>query len=47
MTALHNLRLHFWLLALDIIVWLGVSQGDPVYLWVLTRASNATDWRAE
>ena len=42
-----NLRLHLWLCALDFVVWLGVNQGDPVYLWVLTRASDATDWRAE
>jgi len=42
-----NLRQRFWLLALDFAVWLGSNQGDPVYLWVLTRASNATDWRAE
>lgn len=35
-------RLRFWLAALDIAQALRVPR--PVYLWLVARASNATDW---
>lgn len=39
-----EVRARFWLLVLDAVFWLGFDQGSPVYLWVLDRASGATDW---
>lgn len=35
-------RLRFWLAALDGAH--GVRAPRPVYLWLVGRASNATDW---
>lgn len=37
-------RLRFWLAALDLARILGAPRS--VYLWILRRASNATDWGA-
>lgn len=35
-------RLRFWLAALDVAEALRAPL--PVYLWLVARASNATDW---
>lgn len=35
-------RLRFWLAALDVAD--AVRAPLPVYLWLMRRASNATDW---
>jgi len=35
-------RLRFWLALLDVAHALRAPR--PVYLWILGRASNATDW---
>jgi len=36
-------RLHFWLLAMDVVAW-GGGFGSKLYLWCVGKASDATDW---
>jgi hypothetical protein len=40
------MTLWLWLDLLDLLAWLGLDGTRP-YLWVLRRASDATDWGQE
>lgn len=37
------MRLKFWLYALDLVFACG-GFGSPLYLWVVGKVSDATDW---
>jgi hypothetical protein len=40
--VIRRARLRFWLFALDVAQYLRAPR--PIYLWIVGRASDATDW---